>query len=177
MPDQTSKPLLLPMTCRVAKATRDSIQRTFSDQGRLGVDRHRAASERLFRLVEEQLAHRGQPLQRIVHAVVGPVAIGPFIVARRVDQRVLEGVEGRAHGGEACVGAFGAAVLDVADVDREPDLRVRVDGADQVAEAGFLRCAVRIAATRAGKLHNGLRPHAGSGPAFGAWYERDRRGA
>ncbi len=62
----------------------------------------------------------------IVLAVVAPVAIGPFVVAGRVDQRVLEGRKRVADEFEVRSVAARAAVLDVADVNDALDVRVRV---------------------------------------------------
>src|SRR5204862_7267166 len=59
----------------------------------LGVHRYALLPQGTTRLSEEHLAYLGQPLQRVVRAVVGPVAVGPLVVADGVDQRVLELVE------------------------------------------------------------------------------------
>ena len=76
---------------------------------------------------EEQLADLGQPLEGVVAAVVGAVAVGPLVVADGVDQRIGEPGELPGDVLEDVVGAEIAARLDVADVHHEPDLGIGVD--------------------------------------------------
>ena len=127
--------------CTVPTCTPDSRKVTFSGRRGLRGDRPRS-TERDARPVEEDVAQRGEALRRQVAAVVGPVAVGPLVVAGGVDERLLEGVEGRADLCEVRVGALLAARLDVADVDDGVRVRGVVDGRDVGREGGELRCAV-----------------------------------
>ena len=61
--------------------------------GRLRGDLRRVLPQRGSRAVEEHRPVVRQPLERVVGAVVGAVAVGPLVVARGVDQRVDEPVE------------------------------------------------------------------------------------
>ena len=80
---------------------------------------------------EEQLPDLGEPLERIVPAVVGAVAIGPLVVARGVDQRIGEGRKLDGDVLEIGVAAQRAAGLDIADMDDPADVRIRIERGDQ----------------------------------------------
>ena len=109
----------------------------------LGGDRERVLPQRPAGVVEEHLAERAQPLQRVVRTVVGAVAVRPLVVAGGVDQRVLEGVEVAADQAEVVVAAHRRPVLDVADVHHRPDGGVGVDLLDPARERRDLVGAVR----------------------------------
>src|SRR2546427_3090480 len=75
-------------------------------------------------------------LQRIKAAVVRAVAIGPFIVARRKNDRILERIEIREAVFVYRVLAESVARLDVSDVNRERDSWIAVDVGDQTLVQG-----------------------------------------
>ena len=147
-------------------------------------------------VVEEDLPHLRQPLERVVGTVVRAVAVGPLVVTRRVDQRVLEGVEVAADQPEVVVAADRRAVLDVAEVDDRADGRVLVDLLDPPREGGDLGVAVRhvaddregVAARRPDPVRTGATAEAGRRPAGlravrardvgrGAWVSSERGAA
>ena len=76
-------------------------------------------------------------------AVVGPMAIGPLVVAGGVDERIGEAVEVGPDLFEVGGRALRGAVLDVAEVHRQADLRVGVDLRHVVGEVFELRRSVR----------------------------------
>ena len=71
------------------------------------------------------------------------MAVGPLVVAGRVDERIVERLEVREPGGEVRVVAAARAVLDVAEVHDPADGRVGVDLGDLGREGGDLRVSVR----------------------------------
>jgi len=62
------------------------------------------------------------------------VAVGPLVVARRVDQRVDEAVELGPDGGEVGVATDRRTVLDIAEVIDELDAGIGVDLIDNARE-------------------------------------------
>ena len=129
--------------CTVAKITPSLVQRAFSTncplrqrQVRLALDRHGRPAQTL-RPYEEHGAELAEPLERVEFAGRIAVAVGPLVVARRVDQRLLEGAEVVLDLLEVLVAAGRTAALDVADVDREGRPRL-VDLGDEPLEAGVV---------------------------------------
>jgi hypothetical protein len=102
----------------------------------LALERHRLGSQ-AGRLGEMQRTHPGQPLERVEPTGRFAAAVGPFVVARRVNQRMPEIVEVVAHLLQRLVGAGAGPALDVADVKREHRLHL-VDRGDQTLEAGVV---------------------------------------
>ena len=90
---------------REAVVTADDVDRGERDAGalpadvlrdalvRLGLDPGGVLAEGRAGVGEEQFTQRAQALEWVVAAVVGPMAVGPFVVADGVDERVVEGVE------------------------------------------------------------------------------------
>jgi hypothetical protein len=108
------------------------------DHRRLVADALGVAAERRAWLSEEDRAEGVEAFERVEGAVVGAVAVGPLVVARRVDDRVFEALERLRDRREALVGARRAAVFYVADVGGDPDFGIVVDGVDELTESGFL---------------------------------------
>ena len=102
---------------------------------------------------EEQLTDLVEPFQRVVRTVVGPVAVGPLVVAGCVHQRIDEAVELRADGREVLIAAHRRARLDVADVRHPIDVRVSVDLVDHVREVRQLKRTVRRVADDSERGH------------------------
>jgi hypothetical protein len=71
------------------------------------------------------------------------VAVGPLVVARRVEQRHAEAIELGADHLEVLRAAHRRAVLDVAHVKGEVEARLCVDPVDPTREGGDLGVAVR----------------------------------
>jgi hypothetical protein len=71
------------------------------------------------------------------------VAVRPLVVARGVEERVLERTEEVAQAHEALVVAGAAPVLDVAEVDDAPHLGILVHVGHEPREGGLLLVAVR----------------------------------
>jgi hypothetical protein len=94
------------------------------------------------RPVEEHLAEGVEPLGGRVAAVAGTMAVGPLIVARGVDQRILELVEAGPDLLEVGGVAERGAVLDVAEVDDQADVGIGIDLGDVVREVVDLRLPV-----------------------------------
>jgi hypothetical protein len=92
---------------------------------------------------EEDLAHGREPLKRVVATVVGPVTVGPFVVAGRVNQRIDEAVELGPHHREVLVGALRGPALDVTQVVNELDRWIRVDLINHLRKAGDLSVPIR----------------------------------
>ena len=97
----------------------------------LALHGQRQLAQRLTR-GEKHGAQKGEPLQRVVRAVVGAVAVGPFVVAGCVDQCRRKQAKVLELGLELFVAAARRAGLEVADVDREIRLQA-VDAANQRA--------------------------------------------
>ena len=133
----------------------DDVQRGEADVGAFpadvlrnalrGLARHGRSvlAERAAGLGEEHLANLGEAFERVVAAVVRPVAVGPLVVADGVDERVAELVEVGLDHLEVLVAAHARAVLDVAEVVDPLHRGVGVDLGDDVREIGNLRAAVR----------------------------------
>ena len=88
---------------------------------------------------EHGFAQMGESLQRIKTTVVDPVAIGPFVVAGHIHHRFCHAVEHFQSIGVNVIGAFGAAVFDVAVVQRESDVRC-VDAVQHRRQLGVIAC-------------------------------------
>ena len=87
--------------------------------GRIGDDRLQGIGVQHGRVGEDDLPQRREPLQRVASAGTPPMAIGPFVVAGRVQEgRRLRSKQVR-DTLDACVTAGLTAALDVADVDDE----------------------------------------------------------
>jgi hypothetical protein len=109
----------------------------------LEIDPLRARSERQSRLGVEDRAKLAEPLEWVVPALSWAVAVSPLVVARRVHERVVERVEQRLDLREVLVRAETAPRLDVAQVERQPDVAVVVDARHERREQRFLGGAVR----------------------------------
>ena len=81
---------------------------------------------------EEHGAQHGEPFHRVVRAVVGAVAVGPFVVTRGVDQCRRKQTEVLQLGLELFVAATGRARFEVADMDGKSGLQP-VDAANKRA--------------------------------------------
>lgn len=103
---------------------------------------HRPAAQCAAGLGIEDLAQPLEALRRQIAAGVLAVTVGPIVVARRVDKRILERVEQCPQTLEALVAAGAATGLDVAEVQHDVDLEVAVDVSDEIGERGDLRTAV-----------------------------------
>ena len=101
----------------------------------LAFHRHGGA-EGLAGLVEEHFPDLVQAFQGVVRAVVGAVAVHPFVVAGRVHEGVREGVELGPDVGEVLVGAYGRAVLDIAHVCYKLQVLIGVEVLDVGRELG-----------------------------------------
>ena len=73
---------------------------------------------------EHHFAQVRQALQGIEAAVVAAVAIGPLVVAWHINHRLGHAVEHLERVGINLIGAFAAAVLDVAVIQRESNVRL-----------------------------------------------------
>jgi hypothetical protein len=60
---------------------------------RLGDHVHRMLAQRRARVGEEELTYGAQAFERVVAAIIRSVAVGPFVVADGVYERVAESVE------------------------------------------------------------------------------------
>jgi hypothetical protein len=132
---------------------------------RLRRDGFGVPTEGAARVGKERRADVAKTLERVVAAVLGPVAVRPLVVARRVDERIVEAGEQAGDARVVGVGAAALAVLDVAEVDRDAHLRRRVDPAHPAGEGLELGRAVGDVADhrererlgRAGRLRPRLR--------------------
>ena len=108
----------------------------------------RAAAREPATAVGRRSAQAAQALGREVRAELRARAVGPVVVARREDERIVErSVEGAAA--EVELVRAGLAALDVAEVHHGPHGAVRVDGGDEAGERVGLRVVVgRIADDR-----------------------------
>src|SRR5882672_7284518 len=70
-----------------------------------------------------------EAIEGIVATVVGAMAVGPFVVADRVDQGIAERGEAGGNLLEPVVGTDRASGLDVADVNGAPDVGILIDRA------------------------------------------------
>jgi hypothetical protein len=125
---------------------------------RLGRHRHRGATEGRAGAGEEGRAHGAQPGQRVGGAGARPQAVGPLVVAGRVDEGPGERVEAVADPGVVGVGAVPgvAARGDVAEVDGELHVGRAVQLVHAVGELAQLGGAVRKVADD-GERVRGLR--------------------
>jgi hypothetical protein len=105
MPLHGARPLLLPDHVQRGERHLGVDPADVLHQRRLEVDGHGMLAERAAGPGEEQGADGGQALQRVERPVVDPVAVGPLVVTRRVDERVLDVGEVLGHRREARVGA------------------------------------------------------------------------
>ena len=95
-PVHGSSELFEPGTSITPNSAPPCDHRTFSSVAAVLRGDRDLVAERLAAHVEELRANRHEALERVEAAVVGPVAVGPLVVARRVDERILEAVELRA---------------------------------------------------------------------------------
>jgi hypothetical protein len=111
----------------------------------LALDRDLLLAQRVA-VGEERLPHERQTVQRvglggIFREVRGTVAVGPFVVARRVDERVVRGLEALELLQVHVVSAGGGAALYVAVVGNEGQL-LAVELPEQVGGLLFLHRVV-----------------------------------
>ena len=106
-------------------------------------DRHRLAPERHAGPREEHAPQRCEPLGGLVAAGGGPVAVGPLVVARGVDDRVAEPPEEPPDLPVVPLAARIAADLDVAQVQDDVDVADAVDRVDEDRKRLDLMHAVR----------------------------------